>query len=393
MTVLPRVSGEDHNTTARVPKFTYVARVIMAGIVIVLAGCAGSSSGDLASTSSPTTSPTDASTTTETQSASPSSIGSTTAVANTLGSSSSSTGAPPTTAASPVCSASERPPAGNPFTPVIVSGISVDDPDKGLNIRFDPTTASAVQFALPNGSTFAATGLCEKTVGGNVWWEVENGQWNGWATARFLEPFVAGSSACPAGNYNPIGKGTVESLLGDFDGDGLVDSMHLSYDGVVQPPAMWNGTTANLQIQYADGGLSTELDITGLIGDGGPGVGISQMTAFPQRIDFAGSSISAAVLGSTYSGSATGAGRAHFAFSSNCEPVMLSIEVNPSAGFPQRPVICDVGGGRVDLYALDGVNGAFDFLVTPYEIVVDQLIPQPQIVSGNASSDPDPLVC
>ena len=272
-----------------------------------------------------------------------------------------------------------------------MSGISADDPDKGLNIRFDPTTASGIQFALPNGTRVSATGMCEISADGAIWWEVENGLWTGWANSQFLTGYSAGSSACNAGVYDPVGKGTVETILGDFDGDGLVDAMNLSFDGVVQAPNTWTGSKATLQIQFADGGLSGELDITALIGDGGPAIGNifgGQFgEPFSERIDFAGSSLSAAVFSSTYAGSATGAGRTHFAFASHCEPVMGSIETNPSAGNPLAPVLCASGNaGRMDLYSLDGLNSTSQFVVTPYLQIADQLIPQPEITAGDLNS-------
>ena len=287
------------------------------------------------------------------------------------------------------------PPPGNPFATVIVTGITAVDPDKGLNIRFDPTTSSPVQFALPNGAAMATTGLCEKTPDGTVWWAVEDGQWDGWASAQYLTPFVAGSTTCPAGTYNPIGKGTVEVILGDYDGDGSVDALYLSYDGVVQPPNMWTGSKANVQIQFADGGLSTELDITSRLGDGGPSIGIAQMPGFPLRVDPANTFRSVGVLSSTYSGSATGAGLSHFVGVDGCDPaVLVEIAVTPSAGNPQRPLLCDIGGGgRTQLYSVDGLTSSFDYLATEYDFQGTTFVPQPQITSGNVNTDAEPPVC
>ena len=303
------------------------------------------------------------------------------------------TTAQPVTTTPPVCTAADLPPNPNAPSIVRVTGIESDDVDKGLNIRFDPTTASGVQFALPNGTSVTATGGCEVSVDGGIWWAIEGDQWTGWANASFL--LAAGPTQCNAGNFNPVGKDTIETILGDYDGDGQADALFLSYDGVVQPPNLWSGTTATLQIQYADGGLSTEFNVTALLGDGGPEIGVSNSIPFPDRIEFGGSDIEAAFLGSTYSGSATGAGRAHLVWSAQCEPVMASFEVNPSVGFPQRPVLCDVdAAGRVEVYALDGVTGNLDFLLTPHQFVVDQLIPQAQITAGNAlATDPESAVC
>lgn len=252
-----------------------------------------------------------------------------------------------------------------------------------------------MQFALPNGSGFATTGLCEKSPDGTVWWAVEDGHWDGWASSAYLAPVVAGTSVCPAGNYDPIGKGTVDSILGDFDGNGSVDALFLAYDGVVQAPNTWTGTTATVQIQFSDGGLSTELDITSILGDGGPTLGISQMPAFPQRIDPANGNHSVAVLGSSYAGSATGAGLSHFFLAAGCDPALVAeIDVTPSAGNPERPHLCHIGGGgRVQLYAVDGFDSSFNYLVTEYDFQGNIFVAQPQITSGNASTDPDPTVC
>ncbi len=313
------------------------------------------------------------------------------ATTSAIAAASSTTAAP----AAGSCSGAELPPAGSPHAPVMVTGISANDSDGGLNIRFDPNPTSPVQFALPNGSGMATTGLCEKSSDGTVWWAVEDGHWSGWASSQYLTHFVAGASVCPSGTFNPIGKGTVGSVLGDYDGDGAVDALFLAYDGAVQAPNAWTGSTATLQIQFADGGLSTELDISGNVADGGPAIGITQLPGFPKRIDPANTWRSVAVLSSTYAGSATGAGLSHFIGVDGCNPrVLAEIEVTPSAGSPARPIVCDVGGGgRVQLYALEGLSGSFDYLVTEYDFLGNTFVPQPQTTAGNANTDPDPTVC
>ena len=276
-----------------------------------------------------------------------------------------------------------------------MEGITASDPDKGLNIRSGPSGASAVQFALPNGSVMAATGPCEKAANGIVWWAVEDGHWDGWASAAFLSAYVAGTSTCTQGVFDPVGKGTIETILGDYDRDGLVDALFLAYDGIVSDANPWTGSSATVQIQYADGGLSPELDITSSIADGGPSAGVPQMPAFPERIDLANTSASMAVLSSSYAGWATGAGEVHFVGEAGCDAfIHASIPVTPSAGNPQRPFVCDSGGGgRVQLYSLDGIDASFDYLVTEYDYQGGTLVPLPQITAGNASSDPDPTVC
>ncbi len=385
------MNNTNQNKTRRGPILTIASAIVMFG-----AACGSTSA-------TPATTVAQTSTTAQTPSTSSSVVSSTTTTAQA---STSSSATSPTTVATTTtapnatvvvpgntsCSASELPPPGNPFSPVIVAGITAVDPDKGLIIRFDPTTSSGAQFALPNGSGMGTTGLCEKSPDGTVWWAVEDGHWDGWASSRYLIPYVAGTSTCPAGVYNPIGKGTVDSILGDYDGNGSVDALFLAYDGIVQPPNQWTGSTATVQIQFADGGLSTELDITASLGDGGPGLGISQMPTFPQRVDPANTFRSVAVLGSTYAGSATGAGLSHFVGVDGCDPVILTeIPVTPSVGNPQRPYLCDIGGGgRTQLYALDGLNQSFDFLVTEYDFQGSAFVPKPQATAGNASTDPDP---
>ena len=277
----------------------------------------------------------------------------------------------------------------------MVTGITAVDADKGLNVREDPTTSSPAQFALPNGSVMTATGPCEKSSNGTVWWEIEDGHFGGWASSQYLTTYVAGSSTCPAGNFNPVGKGTVHSILGDYDGDGPVDALFVSYDGVVQPPNKWTGTTATAQIQFADGGLSTELDITSNLGDGGLTNVISQTSGFPERIDPANTFRSVAVLNSLYSTSATGAGLSHFIGVDGCDPaVLVEIAVTPSAGTPQRPFVCDIGGGgRVQLYSLDGLDSSFDYLVTEYDFQGTTFVAKPQVTAGNVNTDSAPTTC
>lgn len=294
------------------------------------------------------------------------------------------------------CAVNDLPPADSPFAAVIVHDIPANDPDQGLNIRLGPSTSNLVQFALPNGSTMASTGLCEMDSVGQVWWEVEDGSWNGWAAARYLKEFDASTTtACPVANFNPIGKGTVEKILGDFDGNGSIDTVFLSYDGLVNAPAAWTGTTSTVQIQYADGGLSYELDVTSILNDGGPAVGIPQMPTFPHRIDPANSSRSVAVMSSHYDTSATGAGQAHFIGELNCSPtVVANVPVDPSVGNPQRPILCDIGGGgRTQLWVLDGLTTNFDYLVTRYDFQGGSYLLQGQTTSGNANVDPEPTVC
>ena len=253
-----------------------------------------------------------------------------------------------------VCTAADLPPNGNAFAPVMVSGIQIDDSDKGLHIRFDPTTASGSQFVLPNGATMTATGVCEISADGGVWWEVQNGQWSGWARSDYLTGYTQASSTCPAGNVNTITTSTVDSLLGDFDGDGVTDTLFLIYDGVVQSPAQWTGTTATVQIQFGDGGLSSVLDVVPLMGDGGPKVGpFSTPFGVPpiEHVDLAGTPITPATFRSEHS--VTAAGVSHFAWASQCDPVILNVDFNGTAGHPLGPVFCDAGNGQVDLFALN----------------------------------------
>ena len=318
---------------------------------------------------------------TTTSSSTPGTIPTTTTIVTTTTAASSSSSSTTPVLASTTCTANELPPSGSAFAPVMVHDITADDSDKGLNIRTGPSTADAIQFALPNGSTMTATGPCEKDSTGRVWWEVENGMWSGWAAARYLTVFDAtAATSCPVANYNPIGKGTVDKILGDFDGNGSVDAMYLAYDGVVNAPYAWTGSKATVQIQYADGGLSYELDITSILSDGGPTLGIIQMPDFPERIDPANTARSVAVLSSHYDTSATGAGQAHFVGELNCSPtVIANMAVTPSAGNPENPVLCDVGGGgRTQLYALEGFDANFNYLVTEYDFQGASFVPQGQ---------------
>ena len=304
--------------------------------------------------------------------------------------------------ASTSCTAAEAPPSPVPFTPVMVSGITADDPDKGLNIRTGPSPSDAIELTLPNGTGFAATGQCERDANGTIWWEVENGHWTGWAASKYLTVVAAGhTTTCPAGNYNPVaivpnavGSLTTEQVLADVDGNGSVDTIYLTYDGVVSLPNAWTGTTVGVQIQYADGGLSTILDITNSIADAGPLVGISQ-PPFPERVDPENTTRSVGVISSNYSFSAPGSGLAHFIGELNCDPtLLLTLPVTPSAANPERPILCDVGG-RSQLWAQEGLDANFNYLVREhvYDNNSATYVPLGQTIAGNANNDPEPTVC
>ena len=298
------------------------------------------------------------------------------------------------TLASSSCAASDLPPPGNPV--LIVENIAIDDPDQGLNIRNGPSTSEAVQFSLANGTTVTATGLCELTASGRAWWEVQGDQWSGWASSQFLGPFNAtAQTACAVENFDPVGKGTVERILADVDGNGSTDTIFLSYDGAVVPPNAWTGSNASIQIQYGDGGLSYELDIAAVLSDGGPGSGISQMPGFPYRIDPVGSTRSLGVVSSHFAGSATGAGQTHIVGELNCSPtVIANLDVNPSAGNPMRPILCDVAG-RSDLFALEGIDANGNYLATEFVFQGSSFTPQGQkaVSSQGLTQSADEALC
>lgn len=297
--------------------------------------------------------------------------------------------------ASTSCDSSDLPPA-NPNAVVIVTNIEVDDPDLGLNIRTGPSTAESIQFSLPNGTTVTTTGLCERNASGTVWWEVQDNQWSGWASSRFLQPFDTSTpTACGVANFDPAGKGTVERILADVDGNGSTDTIFLTYDGTVAPPDAWTGSRAAIQIQYADGGLSYELVIDAILADGGPSTGLSQMPNFPQRIDMEGSSRSVGVISSHFDGSATGAGLAHIVGELNCSPTLIAnLDVNPAPGNPMAPILCDTGG-RSELFALDGLDVNGDYLATEYLFQGSGFVPQQQqtFSSQGLTQSPESAVC
>ena len=262
----------------------------------------------------------------------------------------------------------------------------MNDSDKGLNVRFDPGTASPVQFAIPNGFSVTTEGLCERSSTGAVWWSISNGAWTGWARADYLAPVTSAVSTCPAANFNLFRPGVnIDSTLGDFDGDGLIDTMFFTWDGVVDHTTQWTGSIAEVQFQFGDGGLSSVLDLRPLIRDAGPELGLGFApahggVAVPDRINLAGTTVDIAALKSHVSTSTSGL--AHFVWTSACDPVFWNVDFNGTAGQPRGPVACDVGGGEIEMYELEGPVGGIpgnDLIYIPYTAIVDQLIPQPQI--------------
>jgi len=262
------------------------------------------------------------------------------------------------------CSAAQRPPSTTQSV-VEVFNIPTGDPDGGLLYHTDPGLSTAVQYVLANGTPLTATGQCV-VVDDFPWWEVEDGGASGWASANYLRPRSNISSACPVGVFDPTGKPSAKMMTGDFDGDGTSDTLFLSYDGALQQPNPWTGTSATVQIQFGDGGLSAELDIMPRLNDGGPALG-TVFGGFPNVFTPAGSNADVAALHSAYAGSAVGgSGTTHIVSVNGCRPVVLDLETHPDAFNPSGPWACPVAGGTYTLLHVDSFTAPGSFTVTPY---------------------------
>jgi uncharacterized protein YraI len=145
-------------------------------------------------------------------------------------------------------------------------------PGSTLNFRQSPTTSSAVLASIPHGSTITITGPAQ-----NGWYPVSIGQYSGYVSAQYVNPFTptattggSGPSTpttppptAPAGPYGTSTTKTPGSTLnlrqGPSTGTSVLGSIphgaQITITGAAQNgwyPVTYNGKTGYVSAQYVN---------------------------------------------------------------------------------------------------------------------------------------------
>ncbi len=128
--------------------------------------------------------------------------------------------------------------------------VEPDDPDGGLNLRVDPGSDNDIILPLPAGTEVVPSGDCVESGDAGEWWAVAaatDDSVTGWVAASFLTP-RPDRVECPSELAPLEGLGDLTLTRADMDGDGELDRVYIGTDT--------SQNTARMLVEFDAGGLA-----------------------------------------------------------------------------------------------------------------------------------------